>query len=517
MPNLIDTLEPQTNARNVSLATIDRESAIAGFASDATPRPVDSGYFLQILAVGIPLWLGDVVACALSVAVGLSIANILTSVPHHGVAFTAFTVMAYSICFWSVGLYPGAGLHPARELKHQFRAVLTGTMALAAALLLVSSWRSPYVIALGISFVILLVLLPLCRGIIKSLLRLRGIGLPFYFLGRREDVLRVYRDMTRFGWTMLRPAGRFCGPEGNWGAVDRDISTEFEWKFERDVAYRGTPELLIESAIKNKVYRLFIVGDNAAETVAANSKIFSVFPEVVCTRASRSHFCASSAFVNCGLMSGVKIEESLLLPWPKFIKRSMDVVFSGLALLLLSPVLACIAILIKLTSPGPVTFSHSRIGRGGRTFKAHKFRSMVPDANKVLADYLDKHPELRAEWERDHKLKDDPRITWIGKLIRKTSLDELPQLWNVFVGEMSLVGPRPIVDEEIAKYGLTFREYLRVTPGITGLWQISGRNNTTYAERLAFDEFYVRNWSPWLDIYILFRTVRTVLFCEGAY
>lgn len=142
---------------------------------------------------------------------------------------------------------------------------------------------------------------------------------------------------------------------------------------------------------------------------------------------------------------------------------------------------------------------------------------MVPNANQVLQEYLSAHPELQAEWDKDHKLKNDPRITWIGKILRKTSLDELPQLWNVFVGEMSLVGPRPIVTEEINKYGPTFRDYLRVTPGITGLWQISGRNNTTYAERLEYDEFYVRNWSPWMDLYILSRTVRTVILCEGAY
>ena len=161
-------------------------------------------------------------------------------------------------------------------------------------------------------------------------------------------------------------------------------------------------------------------------------------------------------------------------------------------------------------------FSHKRIGLGGRRFHAWKFRSMVPNAPQILQKYLDENPELRAEWELNQKLKNDPRITWIGKIIRRTSLDELPQLFNVFLGHMSLVGPRPIVDEEIRRYGQTFRQYLRVTPGITGLWQISGRNNTTYEERLAYDEYYVQNWSPWLDLYILLRTFKTVLLCEGA-
>lgn len=142
---------------------------------------------------------------------------------------------------------------------------------------------------------------------------------------------------------------------------------------------------------------------------------------------------------------------------------------------------------------------------------------MMPNADCVLSQYLEKHPEMAEEWKRDHKLRNDPRVTRIGRLLRKTSLDELPQLWNVLRGQMSLVGPRPIVYEEIAKYGDGFPLYSQVLPGLTGLWQVSGRNNTTYDERVALDAYYVRNWSPWLDIYLLARTVTVVLRREGAY
>jgi lipopolysaccharide/colanic/teichoic acid biosynthesis glycosyltransferase len=141
---------------------------------------------------------------------------------------------------------------------------------------------------------------------------------------------------------------------------------------------------------------------------------------------------------------------------------------------------------------------------------------MVADADAVLKAHLTAHPELAAEWNLKHKLADDPRITAIGKLLRKTSLDELPQIWNVLVGEMSLVGPRPIVRAEMAKYAEALVLYLKVRPGITGLWQVSGRSNTTYEERVRFDEYYVRNWSVWLDIFVLGRTVKTVLKSEGA-
>jgi lipopolysaccharide/colanic/teichoic acid biosynthesis glycosyltransferase len=142
---------------------------------------------------------------------------------------------------------------------------------------------------------------------------------------------------------------------------------------------------------------------------------------------------------------------------------------------------------------------------------------MVPDASRVLKDYLDNNPDLLHEWETTFKLQEDPRVTRVGKVMRKLSLDELPQLWNVLLGEMSLVGPRPIVEEEVHYYGDRFELYSLVLPGITGFWQVSGRNDTSYEKRVCLDEFYVRNWSIWLDIYILARTVSVVLLRKGAY
>jgi Undecaprenyl-phosphate galactose phosphotransferase WbaP len=198
-------------------------------------------------------------------------------------------------------------------------------------------------------------------------------------------------------------------------------------------------------------------------------------------------------------------------------KRALDVVLSAAALLILMPAITLLWIAVRLTSRGPALYSHKRVGKGGVPFRAWKFRSMREDADSLLRHHLESDPLLRSEWERDHKLKNDPRVTAIGKFLRKTSLDELPQLWNVFSGDMTLVGPRPIVTAEIPRYGDALSYYLSVRPGITGLWQISGRNNTTYAERVCFDERYVKNWSLTLDLYILLRTVKTVLFGEGAY
>jgi Undecaprenyl-phosphate galactose phosphotransferase WbaP len=214
---------------------------------------------------------------------------------------------------------------------------------------------------------------------------------------------------------------------------------------------------------------------------------------------------------------GLEIPQRLSFPVPRFFKRLIDLGLGATALLVTAPFLIAIAALIKLTSPGPVLFGHQRYGRDGRIFRAWKFRSMVQDANHVLDEYLQNNPDAMREWLANHKLKKDPRVTPIGSLLRRFSLDELPQLFNVFLGHMSLVGPRPIVENEIERYADGYDLYRRVPPGITGLWQVSGRNNTTYPERVAFDRYYVRNWSVWLDLYILIRTFRVVLEAEGAY
>jgi|SRR5215211_866290 len=174
-------------------------------------------------------------------------------------------------------------------------------------------------------------------------------------------------------------------------------------------------------------------------------------------------------------------------------------------------------IAIKLDSKGPVFYRQTRIGRYGRKFYVYKFRTMVENADQILQTYLANSAELRAEWLATHKLKQDPRITRIGVTLRKLSLDELPQLWNIIIGDMSLVGPRPIVDAEVEKYGKCFDLYIQVRPGLTGLWQVSGRNDTTYEQRVELDEYYILNRSLKFDLQILLKTVFVVLRKDGAY
>jgi Undecaprenyl-phosphate galactose phosphotransferase WbaP len=214
---------------------------------------------------------------------------------------------------------------------------------------------------------------------------------------------------------------------------------------------------------------------------------------------------------------GLEIRQNLLNKWDRFLKRCLDLIMVIVGGIAISPLLVAIAILIRLDSPGSIIYKQERVGRNRRTFKTYKFRTMVSNADQVLQEYLALHPNLKAEWDATQKLKNDPRVTRGGKILRKFSLDEFPQIWNVLKGEMSIVGPRPCLPEQRELYGNTIHLYEQVRPGLTGLWQVSGRNNTDYDQRIRYDEYYIRNWSIWLDIYILLRTVWVVLSQRGAY
>ncbi|MCE5193104.1 sugar transferase [bacterium] len=212
----------------------------------------------------------------------------------------------------------------------------------------------------------------------------------------------------------------------------------------------------------------------------------------------------------------LKVRDLLVVGVGARIKRLMDVLLATLGVVILSPLLLVLAILVKLTSPGPVLFGHKRLGEGGKPIRVFKLRSMTIDAEARLREMLDADPALRAEYEATYKLRDDPRITPLGRWLRRTSLDELPQLFNVLRGDLSLVGPRPIVADEIAKYGSASAAILRVRPGVTGLWQVSGRSDLDYAERVRLDMDYITHWNLWLDLRILAATIPAVLRRRGA-
>ena len=195
------------------------------------------------------------------------------------------------------------------------------------------------------------------------------------------------------------------------------------------------------------------------------------------------------------------------------VKRIIDVIISTIGLIVLSPIFLILAIIIKLDSKGPVFFAHTRYGKDGKKFKMYKFRTMYENAQDMINDFTQ---EQMKEWKENFKLQDDPRITKVGKFLRKTSLDELPQIVNIIKGDLSIIGPRPVIEEELEKYGDNKDKFLSVTPGLTGYWQANGRSSTTYEQRMEMELYYIDNISPKLDVKIFFKTIESVIKKEGA-
>lgn len=519
MPQLIENdIKPSIASEESIPQNITLENSQFGSSVDLAPEVQANLYTTQVFRIAVVVLFADVVAWVASLAVVGVPAWVVSA--DAGLMLLAPIVLASNLLFMlHAGLYPGLGVNPADELKK-----ITSAISLAifsSSLIGIFFLSTPPFAIVALTAVGVFEWMTVCalRGIARSYLVKAGWSIPYFILGERRATLIAFKQMHLFGKSLLRPAGRFVFSHEESAVASSEkslyVTEQDELKFEREAVYLGTAEDLRSESTRRGVHWLFVV-ESPTYATPTTKQLSSIFPQVVVVHANQ--FASHRERVFCqGGIGGARFQDALKSPTSAFIKRLVDLVVSGVALLMFSPLFLVLATLIKMSSRGPIFFGHTRMGRGGSTFKAWKFRSMVPNAQQVLHEYLLAHPELREEWERDHKLKSDPRITWIGKLLRKTSLDELPQLWNVFVGEMSLVGPRPIVKEEIGKYAETYEEYKRVLPGITGLWQISGRNNTTYEERLFFDRFYVANWSIWLDLFILVRTVKTVLFCEGAY
>ncbi|MEG5063807.1 sugar transferase [Microcoleus sp. B3-A4] len=200
-------------------------------------------------------------------------------------------------------------------------------------------------------------------------------------------------------------------------------------------------------------------------------------------------------------------------------KRLFDILFSLSVLILFAPVYLLLAFLIALSSPGPIFYVQERVGKNRKRFYCLKFRTMVENADDILLEIMENSPHLRQEFEDNFKLKQDPRITWIGRFLRMTSLDEFPQFWNVLKGDMSVVGPRPLVEEELPRYGRHINKILTIRPGITGLWQVSGRNDIPYPRRVQIDLYYANDKNLWMDMWIVFKTIGVVIFPKnnGAY
>jgi len=408
----------------------------------------------------------------------------------------------------ALGLYPGYGLGQVEELRRQ-------TLALFATLAITTVFAFASQVGDSLSRVLifawflgLLLLAPVMRHSVKRAMMKIGLwGKPVVVLGAREPGVHVLKVLRREWHLGFKPVAVF---DNRVAPLDGTLE---------GVPYGGT--LTDAAALARRR------GVDTAIFAMPYTQRKHLVRFVDAARASFRHVViipdlggiTNSAVVARDLAGtfGVEIQYNLLATWAQRSKRVLDVGATVIGGTLILPLLLTLTLLVWLESGRPVFYADKRMGRDGKLFSCVKFRTMVPDAEALLQRMLTEDAEMREEYLKYHKLREDPRVTRVGRFLRKTSLDELPQLWNVLLGEMSLVGPRPYLPRESADIGASQNEILRVTPGITGPWQVAGRNNASFTARVKADVYYVRDWSIWLDLVLLARTLQCLLVNRDAY
>ena len=417
----------------------------------------------------------------------------------------------FIIIFQVLGLYPGISLAPSEELRRlSVGSFIAYGGVILSRLIETQRWdevSTAFLISIFFSTIILLI----ARGVTHWLLRRvgsRGIPAVIYGSGGTAKlVVERLRNSTRIGYVPAlilddAPAGTAEAAEEYDGIPiihDTDIGPEIVRRYNIKMAIvamdkqdPGRLKLLLSRSVSAFRYHVIIPDFFSSTNIWMSVRDFDG-------------------------MLGFVTSNKLNMPWNLGIKRVLDVIVVAIGGALVLPALLVVALLVKLSSPGPALYRHRRLGRGGKPFYAWKFRSMVVDAEERLEKCLAADPEMRKEWEETCKLKNDPRVTKLGKFLRQTSIDEFPQFVNILKGEMSLVGPRPITEGEVEKYGGDFAWIFSVRPGLTGLWQVSGRSEKDYANRVSYDTYYLQSWSVWLDIWVVYKTFGVVTRGKGAY
>lgn len=420
------------------------------------------------------------------------------------------TVMVWVALRALMGLYPGYGLDPAEELRRQTYALLA---TLSTTMLLAVAVQLGYMVsrlALFLSFLGLLILAPLARQATKwMLMKLSLWGKPVVvfgagdFGGQVAAVLNAewslgYKPIAVFG---SRPPATPHGEHEEVMPDEESLATAA-----RLARYRGVDTIILAMPQVRRRSLAHLVG-----WASRSFRHVTIIPDL-------EGITNSSVMArNFAGIFGVEIRYNLLNPAVLRAKRAIDLAATVAVGVVVLPLILVLSLLVWLESGRPIFYSADRLGRDDKLFSCLKFRTMVPDAETTLRRVLEEDPLLMEEYSKYHKLRKDPRVTRVGRLLRATSLDELPQLWNVLRGEMSLVGPRPYLPRESDDIGNMQSEILRVYPGITGPWQVSGRNDVAFSERVAIDAHYVRNWSIWLDLVLLARTAWVLIAKRAAY
>lgn len=472
---------------------------IAGYSAD---RAAHTAYTLRSLRTVAPIVLSDMLALAISGALAQVVMMYLHPPAAQLVGWAApLAMIPMVLAYWLNDLYVEIWLHPVVEMRQLTHLTTAGMISATAAGMLV--WPLP--VWCMAAFVPAVALVPLGRVVTRHVCaRFRWWGYPTLIIGTGQGVESLAHTLISTPFSSLRPA-LLTDPEGTCRTSFLPVVND----------PRTLQSIVYSRGIRHAVVSL--PDFPPAKLAAVLDRYGGLTPHMLVLSDTATFPALWGATRNCGRISGLEVRNQLLLVTLQVLKRAVDLTIALLTLILGLPLMIVIAILVKATSRGPILFGHVRVGRHGQMFKAWKFRSMHPDAERMLTQYLEDHPEARKEWALTQKLRHDPRVTPLGRFLRTTSLDELPQVWNVLRGNMSIVGPRPIVKSEIRHYGDSLRMYATVKPGVTGLWQVSGRTECSYADRVRFDEFYIRHWSPWLDIYILAKTVVVLLKRQGAY
>lgn len=470
----------------------------------------DAQYSSQMLRTSIPLWIADqltlLIALVMTYYAGIVVSHTVEPIPP-GLAISL--VLALTLVNYVVGLYPGIGLSAENELR-----LTTRSVSMIACIVLVARGATqsmPFEIRLAhlLVFAACLILMPLARRAMRTIVcRYQWWGQPTLIFGGGDDGAAAFHSLLKHPELGLRPVGLIDDLNNHWN----DSVADPAWNL-------GSINHLPQIAESTRAFwGVVAMPHRTSEDVAAVIDNISItLPNLLIlpdfAKAGRGWDGAH----DCGGRFGARCTEMLLLPVPRLIKRTMDLILGIIIIVLLLPVMLLIAIAIKLTSPGRIFYQQIVPGLAGRRFCMWKFRTMYVNSNQIFAKWLAQCPELQSEWDRYHKLQNDPRVTPIGRILRRASLDELPQLFNVLRGEMSLVGPRAYPLYECDEMQTKAPLVLRIRPGITGLWQVSGRSNMTFEQRLQIDTRYVRNWSLWIDLAILAKTLVVVARKKGAY
>jgi len=414
----------------------------------------------------------------------------------------------FILFFQFFNLYPGVSLAPAEELKRFSISSFLAHGGIILSRYIERESLDSITAALIVSFVFSTAILLVARSVTyRVLIRTRLVGIPAVIYGAGGAGKLVVDSLLRGGRTGYVPVLILDDEHTNIDEYrgvpvihDTSIGPEIVSRYRIKMAMAALPDIdeqkskhILNHSVSAFRYNVFIPIYSSAINIWASVRDF-------------------------GGILGLATSNRLKMPWNLMIKRFMDIAMVIIGGIILLPFLLLIALLIKITSPGPVLFKQERPGKNGKHFTFYKFRSMVIDAEERLKVLLESDPQIKHEWEENRKLQKDPRLTAIGRFLRRTSIDEFPQLINILKGDMSLVGPRPVIDDsEMEKYGESFASTFSIKPGLTGLWQVSGRSDTEYKERIAYDTYYIQSWSIWLDLWIIFKTFGAVIHGRGAY